>query len=296
MKNHSSSSSIGNNCTGMATSRGPQLTLVPIGGLCNRLRAVLSAWHYGELHPECSITMEWAENGDCKAAWQDLFVAPDMPRFRISACRAWNTPATKRNLYLPRLLRRFLYDYRLFNYSEKSSPALCDLLRPRKKVWLCTGYAFSPYPAAYYRKLRLTPALRQRVEKLVEGFGPRCIGVHIRRTDNIKAMEAASVEDFRQAMLREARVHADVCFYLATDDPAVKARLVREWGDKVIVQPTGDIHRDTVQGMQDAVVDLCCLATTQKILGSFWSSFTDTAAEMGGIPVEIVGKPQPPSA
>ena len=296
MKNHTSPSSIGNDCSDVTTAKGPQLTLVPIGGLCNRLRAVLSAWHYGEQHPACSITMEWAENPDCQAAWQDLFAIPDVPRFRMSAYHAWNAPATKRNLYLPRLLRRFIYDYQLFDYSEKSTPALHDLLRPGKRVWLSTGYAFSPYPAAYYRKLRPTPALQQRVEKIVESFGPHCIGVHIRRTDNIKAMEAASVEDFRQAMLREARTDADVRFYLATDDPAVKRQLVREMGERVIVQPTRDIHRDTVPGMQDAVVDLFCLAATQKILGSFWSSFTDTAAEMGGIPVEIVGKPQPPSA
>ena len=36
--------------------------------------------------------------------------------------------------------------------------------------------------------------------------------------------------------------------------------------------------------------DLFSLAATDKILGSYWSSFTDVAASMRGIPKVIVGE------
>ena len=41
--------------------------------------------------------------------------------------------------------------------------------------------------------------------------------------------------------------------------------------------------------MQDALIDLWCLAASRKIIGSYWSSFTDTAADMGGIEKVIAG-------
>ena len=57
--------------------------------------------------------------------------------------------------------------------------------------------------------------------------------------------------------------------------------------DRIITQRT-QVRRDTLDGMREAVVDLWCLAATQRIIGSYWSSFTDTAAELRQIPLEIV--------
>ena len=42
--------------------------------------------------------------------------------------------------------------------------------------------------------------------------------------------------------------------------------------------------------MHDALLDLYCLASTRKIIGSFFSSFTDIAADMHHIPKVIAGE------
>ena len=39
--------------------------------------------------------------------------------------------------------------------------------------------------------------------------------------------------------------------------------------------------------MQAAVVDLFVLSKTRRLIGSYWSSFTDTAAELGNLPLTI---------
>ena len=62
---------------------------------------------------------------------------------------------------------------------------------------------------------------------------------------------------------------------------------MQEYPDRIITQRT-QVRRDTLDGMREAVVDLWCLAATQRIIGSYWSSFTDTAAELRQIPLEIV--------
>ena len=42
--------------------------------------------------------------------------------------------------------------------------------------------------------------------------------------------------------------------------------------------------------MHDARLDLYCLAATDKLIGSYWSSFTDIAADMRGIEKVIAGE------
>jgi hypothetical protein len=46
--------------------------------------------------------------------------------------------------------------------------------------------------------------------------------------------------------------------------------------------------RSEPAGVQDALIDLYCLAKTQKILGSFHSSFSEEAALPGGINPEVI--------
>ena len=100
-------------------------------------------------------------------------------------------------------------------------------------------------------------------------------------------MQHSTPDGFRRAMWRAIQQHPEARFFLATDDAALKAELLSEFGERIVTQQT-EVRRDTVEGMRDAVVDLWCLAATQRIIGSYWSSFTDIAAELGGISAEIV--------
>lgn len=48
--------------------------------------------------------------------------------------------------------------------------------------------------------------------------------------------------------------------------------------------------RQDENGIADAVVDLFILSRTQRLYGSYWSSFSEVAAQIGNIPLEIVRK------
>ena len=124
--------------------------------------------------------------------------------------------------------------------------------------------------------------IMSRINTLTAQFSENTIGVHIRRTDHIKAMAACSVDDYEAEMERLTTADTNVKFFLATDDAAVKQRLETKFAGRIITQQTR-LSRSDSEGMLGSVVDLWTLAATKKIIGSFGSSYSELAAELGGI-------------
>lgn len=155
------------------------------------------------------------------------------------------------------------------------------------KVYLSGGYSLCSYSPQCLELLQPQPEIQRRVEALVARFSASTVGVHIRRTDNVKSMQHSTPDGFRRAMRKALAEDAETTFFLATDDALLKAELEQEFAPRVITCHN-PVRRDTLEGMCDAVVDLWCLAATRRIIGSYWSSFTDTAAELRQLPLEIV--------
>jgi hypothetical protein len=59
---------------------------------------------------------------------------------------------------------------------------------------------------------------------------------------------------------------------------------------RVTIYRKRSYDRESVSSIEDAVIDIFCLAKAKKILGSAGSSFSEMAAELGGIPLEIVAE------
>jgi len=57
--------------------------------------------------------------------------------------------------------------------------------------------------------------------------------------------------------------------------------MITAFGDRIIVLPDVDTSRNSVRGMQDALVELYVLSRTNKIFGSHQSSYSETAAQIG---------------
>ena len=73
-----------------------------------------------------------------------------------------------------------------------------------------------------------------------------------------------------------------VRFFLATDCEETEQQMKRLFGERLITRAR-ETSRGSHQGMRDAVVDLFLLARTKNILGSYYSTFSETAASIGGI-------------
>ena len=85
----------------------------------------------------------------------------------------------------------------------------------------------------------------------------------------------------------ELSQYPDTHFYLSTDDPETEEQLQSIYGDKILLFPK-EFSRNLPQGIKDAVVDLFCLARTRKIIGSYNSSFSNIAARIGQIDLQII--------
>lgn len=266
------------------------LTLVPLGGLCNRLRALLSVRYLADNAPAIQVSVEWADNAECGARFEQLFqlTSIETKQLKIGSRSWYHAPDCRWNLHLPGLLRRMHYDAQWVNFhSSLTIDNLVQQAQRHRRLYISTGYALCPTPPDGLRRLQPTLRLRQCIESLTAHFDEHTIGLHIRRTDNAKSIAHSGDDLFRNA-IREAIARDERAnFYLATDDNTLKNQLVEEFSGRIAVQQCHGT-RATLQGMEEAVIDLYSLARTNRLIGSFWSSYTDTAAELGNIPLTIL--------
>lgn len=123
---------------------------------------------------------------------------------------------------------------------------------------------------------------------LAAAEGKRMVSVHIRRTDHIEAWKNSPLRLFVDRMKKELEQNEATYFYLATDDIETEETLREVFGERIITFSGKTLDRDSRQGIQDAYVELLCLASGERILGSFNSTFSVMASKLGNIPLEVM--------
>ena len=262
------------------------ITLVPIGGLANRMRAVVAAFRASEKISQ-PLRIVWQDTDNCSARFDQLFEPLEGTNFNIVAGSFRDTPATHNNLWLPSLLRLAQYDRQLEDYVPKERNSLLKLAEGDKRLYISTCHALCDYdPADVSHCFRPLPRLAEQVEETARLFAPLTLGVHIRRTDNKQAILNSPLQAFRQKTADFLKQPGSKVF-LCTDDNSVKTYFRQLFGDRLVTR-RACLKRNSLHGMQDAVIDLWALARTSKVLGSYYSSFSDTATELGGQPLETI--------
>lgn len=109
------------------------------------------------------------------------------------------------------------------------------------------------------------------------------LGLHIRRTDHVYSKSISTTEKFESLLKRYLHDYPDSNFFLSTDDGDTKEYLINRFGSKILSNEIRSYDRNNSLAARDAVVDLYCLAKTKQIFGSHHSSFSQTAADIGGI-------------
>jgi hypothetical protein len=101
------------------------------------------------------------------------------------------------------------------------------------------------------------------------------------------SIKHSPLSEFKKVMDAELTKDTNTKFFVATDSPSDEAELKRKYPGKIITYEK-EISRNSEKGIQDALVDLLCLAETSKIIGSYYSSFSDVASYMGGIELQLI--------
>jgi GT2 family glycosyltransferase len=264
------------------------LIVEPRGGLCNRMRVVDSAVRLAALLGGRPMRLLWRIDEELGAPFETLFESiPDLEdvttfdllgRHREEDVAAFSRACRS----------EFVIDDAMSHAIEAIGVDPASLGR-HAAIHIRTWRNFMPShrPAAHF-----TPVapLRERVARIASGFS-RTAGVHVRRTDLLAAADNSPTEMFEarmRALLDSGEVDG---FFLSTDSPAVEARLRAAFPGLVASQEGRSLDRRRREAIADAVVDLYSLGATRKVLGSYMSSFSVTAASIADIPLEIVRRP-----
>ena len=253
------------------------------GGLANRMQAIDSAMSLAR-DLDRQLWIPWVINTRCGACFDQLFVEMD----RIGKFFHFETD-DEADGFIDRRGSSLLIDHYLQPWCDIANAqmltSLGDVgeLHRHPAVIIRSWARFYPTPDPFKN---FTPIewLRDRVMDVTARFD-RTVGIHIRRTDHRDAIMESPTSAFKRTM-REIRDSGEASsFFLSADDPAEEVRLRREFS--IVTYPKRSFDRASVRGVQDAVVDLFCLAATRRIIGSAGSTFSVVASGISGAPLTV---------
>jgi hypothetical protein len=130
------------------------------------------------------------------------------------------------------------------------------------------------------RRIQIHPS----IQKMTEGVKDGLVGIHIRRTDHVKCIEASPLALFEEYLEKADRGN----FYLATDDAEVKAAFKEKFTKHFIASPVVKLGRLSKEQQIHGIIDWLLLQKCTKIVASQGSSFSELAAWRAGIPLEVL--------
>ncbi len=271
-----------------------EIYLVPYGGLANRVRAINATLELAKIN-DIPLTIIWFKNFELNASFTSIFKMPLYDKLSVKEATFFDRfiyrSPRRHTLWLP-FITAPLYFNRCIYSSEfvklRNEGKLEDIIKNSGKVLIESCYDFGDYSSSLSDNFIPANDIILDIDSYFSSnFAERTIGIHIRRTDNVQSIERSPIELFIDAMHREVEICSDTKFYLATDDKATKKYLRDIFGDKILSIET-DCNRNSEEGIKEAVKEMWFLSKTEKIYGSFYSSFSEIAAKIGNIPLQIL--------
>jgi tetratricopeptide (TPR) repeat protein len=238
------------------------------GGLCNRLRVLASCLSLGYFW-QIPVYMRWLPAKPCNCRFEDLY-QPVCETVEAEEVERWLAEEPSETLHIDTI-------------------TLC--MKVLYVKYLKDEVDFAAYESKYLeiiRSLILQPSLQTAVDDFIQATWKHpIVGLHVRRTDHDKSQYISSDERFFQTMERHLQQGVET-FFLATDNGQTQAKFKQRFGDRIITySATFNPNQQRQTSQQTATIDLHLLANTQKIIGSYGSSFGEYAAALGNIPLEL---------
>lgn len=274
-------------------------------GLANRMLGIVSTIERCR-ETDRPVWIVWFRNRRrFNARFPDLFETFQLPGVALRGASAFDAlafgaPQWRENVKIPFLIQRLLFGRAQVCYPDACyrcarNGTLPEVFGRRDRtVLLFAGCDLNPDAAAgegrrkmLHAVFRPLPPLLAEIDALASSFAVSRVGVHVRRGDHAQAIRQSPIEAFESRMDALLSSGEARSFFLATDDPAVRDRLARRYGPRLLSRD-GPSGRSTLAGMRGAVVDLWTLSRCSRLLASYGSTFAPTAAMLGGIPCETV--------
>ncbi len=270
------------------------LTILLHEGLANRIRVMASLYHL----TQCGIDLKviWQLNEELNCPFEKLF-SPINGFNIINTSLRPKLYNTKQKNILKRTVAKIYNKIKGFDYviiGGYNNPDSCNVALIQtifdnyKNVFLETQQIL--YDHQEYSIFKPIKEIEDRIINSYSLAQPY-IGIHIRRGDNIQSQLKSGIIPFIEKTKNILKDNPEQKFYLATDSLDVKEVFKYLFGPSIITTDP-DYSRNTETGIKDALFEMFMLSKSQRILGSYWSSFDGIAARIGNIHVEKIVNPQ----
>lgn len=265
------------------------MTFIPVGGLANRMRSINSAISLCE---NDELQIYWFKDQGLNCCFEHIFQPIPLLHVTLKEAKNWDKilydRPRRKNLYIPKLYQKLRFDACLYeNETKEGQLDYRQWKRNHNSVYLASYNQF--YPPTKTLKDLFIPInpIQEKIENVCSAYTLQTIGIHIRRGDHDIAIRKSPIELFIAEMEKEIEKKPLTKFYLATESEVEKATLIKRFGSRIITSKDA-ATRNTTEGIQNAIVDLYALSKTHKILGSFYSSFSEIAAQLGSCHLQIL--------
>lgn len=255
------------------------LTIEPTGGLCNRMRALDAAIALSKDLGQ-SLEVKWVRNKGLNARFSDLF--QPITELPVQVVETKTSAITRSKWYKKREAAK--YDIMIdHDECKRLSKAGFDFteLGKYQRPFISGFLPFYENPDRFSAFVPVE-SIEALISEETKRFSERVVGVHVRRSDHEDAIRQSPLEAFIDAMEKEIESDPATRFYLASDDSGVKQEMKARFGERLMTNEQ-QASRSDLQGICGAVVELFALSRTHKLIGSFRSSFSRTAAHLGKI-------------
>ena len=271
------------------------ITLIPIMGLCNRMRAIASGKALAE-RIGSNLEVVWLNHFRFHAKFKDLFEDVDTIKIKeywlhipfLSRQQVINHARTA--VYFKEYARRRKYDLILhrkqLNDGYFDDEESLDKIRGKKVLMVTYSKIYSDCSFLFYRP---RSPMRDEINSQAAKFNEHTAGVHVRRTDNERSIVYSPNEEFFRIIEDRIARNPNFNFFLATDCKDTQSIFIKKFGDRVIARENSFDTYSNI-GIKSALVDLYLLSRTKEILGSYFSSFSKSASILGNIPFNLVYK------
>lgn len=253
------------------------LICIPLAGLGNKMRVIASAEQLATLQNRKLIVL-WLRSSACNARFDQLFKPKS---FVVSLNKVFALLFAK--LFK---VKKFMggvikdVDIRL----NLSTEWLDKMNKKRLLVfYTCEQFVDKIDLSMFQPNDAVQSLLCAQIDK-------HTIGVHIRRGDNMVSIMESPLTLFIREMDKAIKENPYTKFYLATDSEKEQAVLEERYKDRILIYKKRSLDRNSSTAIVDAMVDLYNLARCKKILGSYYSSFSQIAALIGNQHLLILKK------
>lgn len=269
----------------------------PCAGLGNRMLAIATAYKIASsLNKE--LVLLWDIDGTVGAEIQELFTLPS----NIKIVMMTKLPYKKKfllrckssviRLFCKLCANKSLDCEDIINYRKNGQlEIVSQLIRQYKKVYVKSYCELSEIEDIdFFEIFKPSENILAFGKNIFEKINNKTIGIHIRRTDHIEAIENSPNYLFIEIMHDLLKKGLAEKFFLATDDKCVEQKLVDKFGDIIIYNNNKNFKRTDKEGMIDGVIDLVALSKCTCIYGSYGSTFSKVASYINNIELKIVSK------